>query len=118
MKLEEVYQFFNQEPVTYLTCEQAVCYVLSVLLLEESYGTGFIQKLEIEYPKYRLSDTVLYAALKFLSDEGALVGQWKKVKGRGRPRRMYQLAPNWRNDAQKLAQLWTNSIHQSSHVSN
>jgi DNA-binding PadR family transcriptional regulator len=116
MKLEEIYQFFTQEPVTYLTWQQAVCYILSVLLAGESYGTELIQKLECEYSNYRLSDTVLYAALKFLSDQGALVGQWKKVKGRGRPRRMYQISPDWRNEAQKLAQLWTNSTQKRSHV--
>ena len=106
MTLEEVYQFFTQKPVTYLTCEQAVCYILSVLLLKESYGTELIQKLETEYPNYRVSDTVLYAALNFLINEGALAADWKKVTGRGRPRRMYRLTPDWFDEAQKLAALW------------
>jgi DNA-binding PadR family transcriptional regulator len=110
MRLEEIYQFFTKEPVTYLTWEQAVCYILSVLLMEESYGTELIQKLETEYPNYRLSDTVLYAALKFLMDEGALAADWKKVTGRGRPRRMYRLTPHWLDEAQKLAALWTEAI--------
>ena len=113
MKLEEIYQFFTEEPVTYLTWEQAVCYILSVLLAGESYGTELIQKLECEYPNYRLSDTVLYAALKFLEQEKAIVGYWQKASRRGRPRRMYQVSPHWSNEAQKLANLWTNSaIHQ------
>ena len=38
----------------------------------ESYGTELIQKLESEYPTYRLSDTVLYSAIKFLEEEGVL----------------------------------------------
>ncbi len=37
MRLEEIYQFFVKEPVIYLSKEQAVCYVLSILLLGESY---------------------------------------------------------------------------------
>lgn len=113
MKLDEIYQFFASPPVTYLTPEQAVSYVLSVLLSGESYGTELIQKLESEYPNYRLSDTVLYTALKFLEQEEAIVGYWKKVPGRGRPRRMYQVTQEWLVEAQKLAQLWSDSAIRS-----
>lgn len=106
MKFEDIYQFFQDPPPIYLTKEQAVCYVLAVLLREDSYGTELILLLENEYPTYRLSDTVLYSALKFLEDEGAIAGYWKKVEGRGRPRRMYQIKPEWRTRAQELARLW------------
>ncbi len=110
MKLEDIYQFFQNPPPTYLSQELAVCYVLSVLLKGESYGTELIQKLETEYPPYRLSDTVLYSALKFLEDEKAIIGSWKKVEGRGRPRRMYQISPEWRVQAQNLGRLWQEYI--------
>ncbi len=109
MKLDEIYQFFANPPVIHLSQEQAVCYILSVLLKKESYGTELIQKLESEYPNYRLSDTVLYVALKFLEASGAIAGYWKKVEKRGRPRHMYQLNPPWQDEAQKLAQLWADS---------
>ncbi|HCF28021.1 MAG TPA: hypothetical protein DEV81_12645, partial [Cyanobacteria bacterium UBA11049] len=68
--------------------------------------------LESEYPSYQLSDTVLYAALKFLEESKAIAAYWKKVEGRGRPRRMYQVNPEWHQEAQKLAALWTNSTAQ------
>jgi DNA-binding PadR family transcriptional regulator len=110
MRLEDIYQFFTARSATYLTQEQAVCYVLSVLLEGESYGTELIQKLESDYPPYRLSDTVLYAALNFLETEQALASRLQKVEGRGRPRRMYQVSPQWFDEAQKLAALWTNSV--------
>lgn len=110
MKLEDIYQFFQNPPPTYLSQELAVCYVLSVLLQGESYGTELIQRLESDYPDYRLSDTVLYSALKFLEDEKAIFGYWKKVEGRGRPRRMYQVSPEWSEQAQRLAQLWQSYI--------
>lgn len=71
MELEDIYKFFENPPPTYLGQELAVCYVLSILLRGESYGTELIQRLESEYPLYRLSDTVLYSALKFLEDEKA-----------------------------------------------
>lgn len=76
------------------------------MLRGESYGTELIQRLENEYPLYRLSDTVLYSAIKFLEDEKAIIGYWKKVEGRGRPRRMYQLSPEWQAQAENLARLW------------
>ncbi|MBD2309391.1 helix-turn-helix transcriptional regulator [Chroococcidiopsis sp. FACHB-1243] len=110
MRLEDIYQFFTDRSATYLTQEQAVCYVLSVLLEGESYGTELIQKLESDYPPYRLSDSVLYAALNFLETEQALASHLQKVEGRGRPRRMYQVSPQWFDEAQKLAALWTNSV--------
>lgn len=106
MKLEDIYHFFENPPPIYLSQELAVCYVLSVLLQGESYGTELIQRLENEYSKYRLSDTVLYSALKFLEDEKAIIGYWKKVEGRGRPRRMYQISPEWQEHAQNLDRLW------------
>jgi DNA-binding PadR family transcriptional regulator len=103
---EEIHQFFRNPPPFYLNRELAVCYVLAVLLRQDSYGTELIQLLENEYPTYRLSDTVLYSALKFLEDKATIAGYWKKVEGRGRPRRMYQLTPDGEPQAQELAHLW------------
>ncbi|MDZ4876714.1 MAG: hypothetical protein CLLPBCKN_006149 [Chroococcidiopsis cubana SAG 39.79] len=106
MQLEDIRYFFTNPPAIYLSPEQAVCYVLSVLLEGESYGTGLIRQLEGEYGNYRLSDTILRAALEFLESEGAICGSWHKGKGRGRPRRVYRLNPAWQDEARKLAQLW------------
>ena len=71
MKLQDINQFFQHPPLTYLSPELAVCYDLSVLLQGEFYGTE------------------LMSALKFLESEKAIIGYWQKVIGRGRPRRMY-----------------------------
>jgi len=108
MKFEDIYQFFEDPPPIYLNKELAVCYVLAVLLQQDSYGTELIQKLAETYTDYRLSDTVLYSALKFLEDQTAVDGYWKKVEGRGRPRRMYRLNPDRRMQAEELAELWRN----------
>jgi DNA-binding PadR family transcriptional regulator len=110
MKLEDIHKFFDNPPPTYLCQELAVCYILSVLLQGESYGTELIQKLENEYPTYRLSDTVLYSAINFLEDEKAITGYWKKLEGRGRPRRMYQVTSEWQERSQELAVLWQGYI--------
>ncbi len=107
MKFEDIYQFFRDPPPVYLSKEVAVCYVLHVLSkYGDSYGTELIHLIETEYPLYRLSDTVLYSALKFLEDEGVIGGYWKKVEGRGRPRRMYQIRSDSLKQARELAQLW------------
>lgn len=106
MKFEDIYQFFEDPPPIYLNKELAVCYVLSVLVRRDSYGTELIQTIEQDYPDYRLSDTVLYSALKFLEHQGATMGYWKKVEGRGRPRRMYRLRPDWQTKARELSALW------------
>ncbi len=106
MKFEDIYKFFQAPPPFYLNKELAVCYVLDVLTRGDSYGTELIQLLETEYPAYRLSDTVLYSALKFLEEEEIITGYWKKVEGRGRPRRMYQIQAELAQRAQELARLW------------
>jgi DNA-binding PadR family transcriptional regulator len=106
MKFEDIYQFFQAPPPFYLNKELAVCYVLAVLSRGDSYGTELIQLLEHDYPNYRLSDTVLYSALKFLEDEEIIEGYWKKVEGRGRPRRMYQIRAAAVPQSQELSRLW------------
>lgn len=112
MKFEDIYSFFQAPPPFYLNKELAVCYVLAVLTRGDSYGTELIQLLETEYPSYRLSDTVLYSALKFLEEEGIITGYWKKVEGRGRPRRMYQIQADAVKKAQELSHLWQEYVSQ------
>jgi len=114
MKIEDIHHYFENPPPTYLCQELAICYLLHVLMQGESYGTELIQKLEIEYPLYRLSDTVLYSAIKFLEEEKAITGYWKKLEGRGRPRRMYQISPEWQVQAEDLARLWQDYVNQRS----
>ena len=103
---DDIYKFFHNPPPAYLNKELAVCYILAILSNHESYGTELIEKLEKDYPNYRLSDTVLYSALKFLEEAGTISGYWKKVEGRGRPRRMYQIAPASSQRAKELASFW------------
>ncbi|NJN32267.1 MAG: helix-turn-helix transcriptional regulator [Synechococcales cyanobacterium RM1_1_8] len=116
MKFDNIYDFFHNPPPNYLNKELAVCYVLTVLLHHDSYGTELIQLLEADYPTYRLSDTVLYSALKFLEGEGVIAGYWKKVEGRGRPRRMYQIDAEWRERCEEMSQLWQDYILQQGGV--
>jgi DNA-binding PadR family transcriptional regulator len=110
MTLQEIYRFFQTQPTQYLNQELSTCFVLSVLLQGDSYGTELVERVESEYPPYRLSDTVLYKALKFLEQEAVIAGYWKKTEGRGRPRRMYHILPEHREKAVALAQLWQKYI--------
>jgi DNA-binding PadR family transcriptional regulator len=111
MNFEDIYCFFRNPPPLYLNQELAVCYILDVLLQGDSYGTELIARLERESSTYRLSDTVLYSAIKFLEGSGTIIGYWKKVEGRGRPRRMYQIDPEWTNKATELAYFWSQYSH-------
>lgn len=113
MTFEDIYRFFQNPPPIYLNRELAVCYILSVFLEKDSYGSELIGHLQREYPVFRLSDTVLYNALKFLEDRGIIQGYWKKVEGRGRPRRMYQILPQWRSETEDLARLWREYVSPS-----
>jgi DNA-binding PadR family transcriptional regulator len=110
VKLQDVYCYFQSTQPIFLNEELAVCYILSILLEMDSYGTELIQHLEAKYTPYHLSDTVMYNALKFLEKEVWVQTYWQKVEGRGRPRRMYRLASDVRTPAQEFAQLWNNYI--------
>ena len=104
--LDDIYDFFSRPPKTFLNKELAICYILDVLLEQDSYGSELIQQLSQIYPGYLLSDTVLYSAIDFLEKQSAIDVYWQKMSGRGRPRRMYHLRPEWRSQAQHLARLW------------
>ena len=107
MNVQDIYQYFKNPPPIYITKEVAVCYILTVLLNEgDSYGTALLKHIRANHPPYRISDTVLYAALNFLIDERMLSGYWQNESGRGRPRRMYQVAEGREEDAQQLSLLW------------
>lgn len=107
MNVQDIHQYFKNPPPVYITKEVAVCYILTVLLQEgDSYGTALLKHIRANHPPYRISDTVLYAALNFLIDEEMLSGYWQNESGRGRPRRMYQVAEGREEDAKNLSQLW------------
>ncbi|NCJ08519.1 PadR family transcriptional regulator [Synechococcales cyanobacterium C] len=115
MKFQDIYRYFQEPPPIYLSKEVAVCYILSTLLVQgASYGTALIQRVELDYPLYRLSDTVLYSALKFLEDEEVIEGYWQKVEGRGRPRRMYQVTEEKLEQAKNLSHLWERYLGEQS----
>jgi DNA-binding PadR family transcriptional regulator len=113
MKFDDIYRFFQNPPPLYLNQELAVCYILAVLTDGDSYGTELISRLEKDSETFRLSDTVLYSAVKFLEGSGMISGYWKKVEGRGRPRRMYKIHPDWEAKAREFASFW-NSYREAS----
>jgi DNA-binding PadR family transcriptional regulator len=114
MKFKDIYQFFQDPPPIYLEKEVAVCYVLATLLKKRnSYGVELISYIETAYPLYRLSDTLLYSALKFLEDEEILDFYWQKMDRRGRPRRMYQIKEDKIELAKQVARLWYKYLNQN-----
>ncbi len=86
MNFQDIYQYFQSPPPVYLGKEVGVCYILAILVDSgDSYGTALIQHIRAEHPPYRLSDTVLYKALEFLSNEGMIQPYWENTPGKGRP---------------------------------
>jgi DNA-binding PadR family transcriptional regulator len=114
MKFQDIYRFFQDPPPIFLEKEVAVCYVLATLLKKgSSYGVELMSYIEKAYPLYRLSDTLLYSALKFLEDEEILDCYWQKMETRGRPRRMYQIKKNKIELAKQIARLWYKYLNQN-----
>ncbi len=113
MTFETIYQFFQSPQPRYLNKELAACYVMSILLQQDSYGTELIELLESRFPNHRLSDTVLYTVLQFLEGENVIQAYWQKVERRGRPRRMYHIREDAFPRARSLTQLWRDYIQQA-----
>ncbi|HTL90236.1 MAG TPA: helix-turn-helix transcriptional regulator [Leptolyngbya sp.] len=108
LTLHDIYQFFQTPQPIFLNQELAVCYLMSVLIANQSYGTELVQQLKQSYPNYRLSDTILQNSLRFLENQALVTSYWKKPEKRGRPRRMYQIRPEEWDKAEELAKLWYN----------
>lgn len=108
--LQDIYRFFQTPQVIFLNQQLTVCYLLSILVESDSYGTEFVQSLKQNYPGYRLSDTILQSSLRFLEKEGLVSSYWKKPEKRGRPRRMYQLSSSARPQAEELSKLWRDYV--------
>ncbi len=106
LTFEDIYRFFQSPQPLFLNQELTVCYLMSILVDSESYGTELVQKLRQNYPNYRLSDTILQSSLRFLEKQGLVTSYWKKPEKRGRPRRMYQICPEARSRAEELAKFW------------
>ncbi|MEB3162411.1 MAG: PadR family transcriptional regulator [Prochlorothrix sp.] len=106
MNFQDIYDFFEEPPPQYLSKELATAYVLAILLEGESSSVMMMRQLEQHYPSYRLSEHVLRTVLEFLLAKGVIQSRWEQPQGRGRPCRLYCLAPDDRVLAQDLAQRW------------
>lgn len=105
LTIDKIHEYFSSPQPTFLNCEQAVCYILDTLINKDSYGTELINSLGAT-ANYRISDTVLYDALTFLTEAGFIESYQQKVDGRGRPRRMFRLLESQRSEAERLAKYW------------
>lgn len=115
MQLSDVYAYYqNPKPRTFLRVEQAVCYTCCVLLQNDCYGIKLRDSIKVEYPQFAVSDTVLYAALELLENEGIIGSYRQKIDGenekRGRPRRMLRIVEKRRDEAEELAGFWEEDV--------
>ncbi len=111
MDLQDIYQYFQSPHPIYLAREETVCYMLAVLLDEgDSDALTLMNSIGARHPSYRLSNTIFYSAVQFLTDEEIIRPYWQKLSGRGRPKRMYTIQPKKWDEAKQLAQLWRQSL--------
>jgi DNA-binding PadR family transcriptional regulator len=110
LTIKNIVNSFGDGRLTFLTAEQAICYVADRLTKGDSYGTELIQELVFGSTQYRISDTICFKALNFLTAEGLATSVELKVAGRGRPRRMYSLVKERRKDAVELASCWRKMV--------
>jgi DNA-binding PadR family transcriptional regulator len=110
LTIENIVNSFDDGRLTFLTAEQAICYVADRLIAGDSYGTELIQELVFGSTRHRISDTICCKALAFLVTEGLATSVELKVAGRGRPRRMYSLVKDRRKDAVELASCWRKMV--------
>jgi DNA-binding PadR family transcriptional regulator len=106
MDIQSIKAFFRNTRYVQLTQEEAVCYLLTRLLDVDCYATQVINGLKRSSARYRLSDTNLYAAIKFLTEIGAISSYLQRCPGKGRPRKMFALVPSFRPEAVKLSEYW------------
>lgn len=98
----------------FLSQQATVSYILGQLLVEpESYNAALIEQVQVDFPLFRLSDTIATQALDFLLQQRVISSYPKERTGRpGSPCRLYRLQPHCARLAADLAQLWPHYLQQ------
>jgi DNA-binding PadR family transcriptional regulator len=105
LTIQHVTDWHTQPQTKFLKVEEAICYILALTLdsgAEGTYGTGLINSAP---EGCVLSDTVLYAALKFLLEQKLLTVKTIALPGRGRPRNVYKIERSSIATCKELAKL-------------
>lgn len=111
MQIKDVYDYFNTFHLQYLKIPEAIAYLAFVVRDEEFYASGIKKKLNEEYPKLAISDTVLYQAIDCLS-KWQWINHYNLVQqNRGRPRTMYRLDDQYLEEVKNIACLWEYNYH-------
>ena len=100
----------NPKP-TFLTVELAVCYVLHVLLETDAHRTELRQRVESDYPGYKLSKTIFYRAMRVLERKQLIVKYWDRNR-RGLPDQTLKVHPYRLAKAEELARRWQAHVSQ------
>jgi DNA-binding PadR family transcriptional regulator len=112
LKLEDIYNYFEKEHPTFLTREEVICYIVSVLFTKgKAYGAELMSLMNESDNNCRISDSILRDALVFL-ESNVIVAYATEYKDsnstdkRGRPRKVYRLVSSHSQEAIKLSELW------------
>jgi DNA-binding PadR family transcriptional regulator len=102
MKISTIYK---SSDYTHLSQCQTVWWVCFLLQSGDTYQAKIQADLK-QYPTLKLSACVLNNALKFMLAEKLIISYQQPIKGRGQPRKMYQVNPDSQALVKDFANLW------------
>jgi DNA-binding PadR family transcriptional regulator len=105
MNLLDIIKYLETDHKKYLNIPQATAYILHQLQENDLCGTELLVVINGS-TVYALSDTVFYSAVQTLIDEKILTSYEQKVKGRGRPRKIFTIVSEMKIKSQEIAKYW------------
>lgn len=81
--------------------------VLKLLSKEEMYGYQLISELKVKSrERFLLKEGTLYPILYRLEDDGLVKSYWREAKGKGVPRKYYEITEEGQDTLKEITQLW------------
>lgn len=102
MKISTIYKSSDH---THLSQRQTIWWVCFLLQSGDTYQAKIQADLK-QYPTLKLSACVLNKALKFMVAKKLIISYQQPIKGRGQPRKIYQVNPDSQAIVKDFANLW------------
>ena len=107
MNLQDIRDYFDSQFPEVAPKQLAAAYAAWAISRSNTYASQLIQGFEGTHaPGWLLPDNNLYAALKFLDNNGLAEGYWLSINDQPRPRRMYKPAPGREDKLRELGELF------------
>jgi len=108
MSKSKLIEMLSSATAQQMNKRMAAAYLCHLLITRKDgfYGSGVLSSLP---DGWRLSDTMLATAIALLDAEGWVICNEQKVVGRGRPRKIYTIAPGAEEQVKESANYWGSS---------